>query len=187
MAEFNVETFRNRLANGGSRPNQFKVDLGSRVGSELSSFLVTSASLPGQTIGTASVFYRGREVKLAGDKVFAAWSTTIINDSELRIRALIEAWMQRIENNETKVTDLSQNLSGYASDITVYQLDKNGNEIRSYTLVGAWPTDISEIGLDFGSNDVISSFSCTWNYQHFIINGQSDSGISGFVVSGEGE
>jgi len=167
MSLFDVNGFRTRLANGGARPNQFKVDLGGKAGGgDLSSFLVTAASLPGQTIGTASVFYRGREVKLAGDKVFAPWTTTIINDSNLAIRSAIEQWMNDIEDNATKVGQLSP--SQYFSDLIVTQLDKNGDtDIKTYRLIGAWPTDISEIPLSFDANDQLSSFTCTWNYQYF--------------------
>lgn len=167
MAAFDVGAFRAQVVNG-ARPNQFKVYLGDRVDNEASSFLVTAASLPGQTIGTASIFYRGREVKLAGDKVFAPWTTTIINDSSMAIRAAIEEWMTEIEDNATKVGAV-EDLTEYATDIEVFQLDKNGEEIRAYKLIGAWPTDISEIPLSFDANDQISSFSCTWNYQHFEI------------------
>jgi hypothetical protein len=79
MSQFNVYQFIERLT-GGSRPNQFEVLIDSPDGSinnEETRFLVSAATLPGQSIGTASVLYRGREVKLAGDKTFAPWSTVI--------------------------------------------------------------------------------------------------------------
>jgi len=164
MAEFNVEEFRGLLLNG-ARPNQFRVFLGDRIGDSESSFLVTAASLPGQTIGTASVFYRGREVKLAGDKVFAPWTTTIINDQSMTVRALIEEWMEEIESNFAKAGNID--FDSYATNLEVSQLDKNGDVIRTYSLIGAYPTDVSEIPLSFDANDQISSFTCTWNYQHF--------------------
>jgi hypothetical protein len=166
MAAFDLEGFRTALING-SRPNQFQVFLGDRVDNRTSTFLVTAASLPGQTIGTASIFYRGREVKLAGDKVFAPWSTTILNDSDLSIRQAIEDWMAEIEDNVTK-EGAAADLTEYATDIIVSQLDKNGEVIRTYALIGAWPTDVSDIPLSFDANDQISSFTCTWNYQHFV-------------------
>jgi hypothetical protein len=173
---FNVNEFRTRLTNGGARPNQFIVNLGTRVDPGLASFLVTSASLPGQTIGTASVFYRGREVKLPGDKSFAPWTTTILNDGNLSIRKQIEGLMDRIESNVDKAGQVA--LREYETVLEVQQLDKNSAIIHSYKLIGAYPTDISEIGLDFGANDTISSFTCTWNYQYFIYDGSTDSPIS---------
>jgi hypothetical protein len=38
-----------------------------------------------------------------------------------------------------------------------------------FKLIQAWPTDVSDITLSFDLNDTISTFSCTWNYQHFIM------------------
>lgn len=100
MAEFAVEQFRETLL-AGARPNLFEVEI--QGAEELSNFLVTAASLPGRTIGTASAFYRGREIKLAGDMVFAPWTTTIINDSSMQMREYIEAWMNDyIEDLETR-------------------------------------------------------------------------------------
>lgn len=178
MSAFDVEAFKAKLAYGGSRPNQFQVVLTTPAGVQgaediiqLSPFLVTAASLPGQTIGTASVFYRGREVKLAGDKVFAPWTTTIINDSDLVIRSSLERWMNAIEDNLTKGTSAGFTLQDYAAQLLVTQLNKNGEGIRTYALLGAWPTDISEIPLSFDANDQISSFSCTWAYQTFTADG----------------
>ena len=169
---FDVNSFRALLGQGGARPNQFEVLIGGNA--ELSSFLVTAASLPGQTINNASVFYRGRVVKLAGDRVFAPWTTTIINDTGFTMRTFIEQWMNDIEDIENKrgYTNPQQ----YFSDIYVNQLDKNGAILKTYTLVGAWPTDISDVPLSFDANDQISAFSCTWQYQSFITSGGLPSG-----------
>lgn len=175
MAVFNINTFRASLGAGGSRPNQFMVKINTPPSgavdpaiSQISSFLVSSASLPGQTIGTASVFYRGRELKLAGDRTYTAWATTFINDRDLYLRSQIESWMNSMDHLTDK-NGFTQPLS-YFADLTVDQLDRNGVVIHSYLLRGAWPTDLSDIGLDFGSNDTISTTTCTWNYQEFVIN-----------------
>lgn len=170
MAEFAVEEFRNQLL-AGARPNLFEVEIAGAE--ELSNFLVTAASLPGRTIGTASAFYRGREIKLAGDMVFAPWTTTIINDSSMALRAYIESWMNDfIEDleNKTPGDNPTGDPSGYFGDVTVRQLDKAGNSIRDYKLIGCWPSDISEVPLSFDANDQISSFTVTWQYQRFEIN-----------------
>jgi hypothetical protein len=179
---FSVERFRNSLRDGGARPNQFQVILG-RGTEQIAPFLVTAASLPGQTIGTASVFYRGREVKLAGDRIFSPWTTTILNDSDLTMRTLIEQWMNEIENLQTKQGVLDP--SSYFADLTVSQLDKNSQVRKQYILRRAWPTDISEVPLSFDANDQISAFSCTWQYQDMSISevtgGAFTAGGFGFI------
>lgn len=178
---FNINEFRNRLGDG-ARPNQFHVaitgpgvnvndpalNLGSLGGIQnfrYSQYLVTAASLPGQSIGVAPVYYRGRELKLAGDRNYQPWATTILNDQNLTLRASLEAWMATIENMGRK--DGSTNLAAYSGTLTVTQLNKNGDPIKAYALLNAWPADISEVPLSFDANDQVSAFTCTWVYQYF--------------------
>jgi hypothetical protein len=170
---FDINTFKTTLKNGGARPNQFQVTLNfppvllalNQTYSRPSNFLVTVAELPGQTIGVTPVYYRGREIKLAGDKVFAPFTCTILNDTDFQLRDGLERWMNEIESNTIKTgkTDPSE----YQAPIVVTQLDRAGATLRSYRLFGAFPTDISPVGLDFSANDQLSTFGVTFQYQHF--------------------
>jgi len=170
---FDINQFRTKLKNGGARPNQFEVQLTfppavaalNAAYARSSSFLVTVAELPGQTMGVTPVYYRGREVKLAGDKVFAPFTCTILNDTDFSLRDGLEQWMNAMESNafKTGATDPS----AYQSTIIVSQLDRQGNMLRRYRMIGAFPTDISPVGLDFSANDQLSTFGATFQYQHF--------------------
>ena len=171
-SNFRIDQFKTQLKGGGARPNQFQVRIGfpayvqnDRQLLESSSFLVTVAELPGQTIGTTPVFYRGREVKLAGDKVFAPFQCTILNDTDFKLRSGIEDWMNGIENNEIKAGRTRP--VDYQKIIEVMQLDRNGVTLRSYKMFGAFPVDISPVGLDFSANDQLSTFTVSFQYQHF--------------------
>ena len=170
---FNVERFKSALTNGGARPNQFAVQLSfpTYVGDAAtavarSPFLVNVAELPGQIVNPAIVLYRGREVKLAGDRIYAPWTTTVLNDSQLSIRNAVEGWMNGIEDLQTKTGRL--NPAEYQRNLDVFQLDRNGNILKSYTLLDCFPVDLSPVGLDFGANDQLSSFTITWQYQSFV-------------------
>lgn len=172
MTTFNVDAFKSTLTNGGARPNQFAVQLsfptfvgGAAAAVAKSPFLVTVAELPGQVINPASVYYRGREVPLAGDRVFAPWTITVLNDAELSIRTSIEQWMNGIEDLANKTG--RQSPVEYQRDLDVFQLDRNGNVLKTYKLVNAFPVELSPVALDFQANDQISSFQVTWRYQHF--------------------
>jgi hypothetical protein len=170
---FDINTFKSTLKNGGARPNQFQVTITfppalialNQAYARPSNFLVTVAELPGQTIGVTPVYYRGREVKLAGDKVFAPFTCTILNDTDFQLRDGMEKWMNSIESNSRKtgVTNPEQ----YQAIIIVSQLDRAGATLRTYRLFGAFPTDISPVGLDFSANDQLSTFGATFQYQHF--------------------
>lgn len=174
---FNVERFKSALTNGGVRPNQFAVQLSfpTYVGNAAAAvarapFLVNIAELPGQVVNPAVVLYRGREVKFSGDRIYAPWTITILNDSELSLRNAIESWMNGMEDYQTKTGRL--NPAEYQRNLDVFQLDRNGNILKSYTLLDSFPIDLSPVALDFGANDQISSFTCTWQYQSFVTSTQ---------------
>ncbi len=173
---FNVERFKSALTNGGLRPNQFAVQLSfpTYVGDaatavQKSPFLVNIAELPGQIINPAIVLYRGREIKFAGDRIYAPWTITVLNDSQMSIRNGIEQWMNGMEDLQTKIGRL--NPAEYQRNVDIFQLDRNGNTLKAYTLLDAFPVDLSPVALDFGANDQISTFTVTWQYQSFVTSG----------------
>lgn len=172
MTTFNVERFKSALTNGGARPNQFAVQLSfpSYVATQAlavarAPFLVNIAELPGQTLNPAIVQYRGREVKFAGDRIYAPWTVTVLNDADMSIRNALEQWTGGMEDYANKFGRLQP--SEYQRDLQVFQLDRNGNILKSYNLAQAFPVDISPVALDFGANDQISQFTVTFQYQHF--------------------
>ena len=172
---FNVDRFKSALTNGGARPNQFAVQLsfptyvsGAATAVARAPFLVTAAELPGQTIGLVNVFYRGRDVKLVGDRTFAGFTINVLNDSDFSIRSALEQWMNGMDNLLTKQGKLAP--AEYQRDMIVYQLDRNGKVLKQYNLLGAFPTLLGGVGLNFQSNDVISDFTVTFEYQTFTIS-----------------
>jgi hypothetical protein len=176
MSTFNVEAFKASLTNGGARPNQFQVALSfpsyvtiGALAVARAPFLVSVAELPGQTVNPAIVQYRGREVKFAGDRVFAPWTITVLNDSDFSIRNGIEQWMDGMDDLAAKRGRLQP--FEYQSDLSVSQLDRNGRVLKTYVLRSAMPVDLSPVALDFGANDQISTFTVTWQYQHFNVTG----------------
>jgi hypothetical protein len=174
---FSINDFRAKLGDGGARPNQFSVQIffpdnvpGGGQSPGTSTYLVNIAELPGISIGTVPVYYRGREIKLAGDKSFAPFTCTILNDSAFTLRTALENWMNLIESNVTKAG--FTNPGNYFGSITVTQLDRIGRSLRSYSMTGAYPNDLGAVGLDFSANDQLSSFQVAFQYQYFeVFNG----------------
>ena len=106
MALGSVDQFKARLTGGGARSNLFQVTmnnprggLGVDVDADLSSFLCEAAQLPASTVGTIVVPFRGRQLKIAGDRTFAEWTVTIINDVNFKLRNAFETWMNAIANH----------------------------------------------------------------------------------------
>jgi hypothetical protein len=170
----NISDFKAKLAGGGARANQFKVTMPfpgyAQVGGEIEdlAFLCTSAEIPAMSIGKVDVAFRGRVIKVAGDRTFAAWTINVLNDTNFKLRNAFERWQNGI-NNMTDNEGLS-NPVDYQVDVFVDQLDRNGNTLKSYTLRSAFPTTVGAIPLDYGTNDEIEDFDVTFEYQYFETN-----------------
>ena len=170
----NINDFKAKLAGGGARANQFKVTRPfpgyAQVGGEIEdlAFLCTTAQIPAMNVGLVNVPFRGRQIKIAGDRTFADWSITVLNDTNFKLRNAFERWQNGI-NNMSDNEGLS-NPVDYQVDAFVDQLDRNGNTLKSYTLRGAFPTEVAAIDLNFGTNDEVETFGVTFQYQYFETN-----------------
>ena len=172
MAILGVDFFKAKISGGGARPNLFQATLNypSFVGgnTETASFLVRAASLPGSTIPELIVPFRGRQLKIAGDRTFEPWSTTIMNDTGFTIRDNIETWMNGM--NEHRENTGLVDVNDYIADLKVEQLAKDGSVLKTYQFVGAFPTVLSPIDLAYDANDQIEEFTCDWSYQYWTSN-----------------
>ena len=169
---FDVSTFKDKMTGDGARPNLFKVSLTGATSYFTSSgleaeFFIRASSIPGATLGQVVVPYFGREVKFAGNRTFADWTVTVINDEDFKVRSVMEKWMNSINlHTANSRVGGGTGTKGYYSTATVHQLSKStiGNTTRSYTFQQMFPTDLSEITLDWGDNDSIQEFTVTFAY-----------------------
>ena len=169
MAVLGVDDFKSKLRGGGARPNLFKATINfpayAEGDAELTSFLCETAVLPGSTMGTILVPFRGRQLKIAGDRTFAEWTVSIINDTDFNIRNAMERWMNGI-NAHSANTGLTSPIA-YEADLKVEQLDRSGASVKEYIFRGSYPTDLSPIEVSYTANDEIERFTVTFNYQYF--------------------
>ena len=166
-----IDTFAANMAGGGARANQFRVIMNTPTGiatglqTTTTSFLVRTASLPGQTITEIPINFRGRQLFLAGDRTFETWSTTVFNDTDFMIRNALERWMNGI-NDLANATGLS-NVRDYTADLRVQQLNRDDQVIKTYVLRNCWPTAIGAIELNMDTVSEIETFDITWRYTTF--------------------
>ena len=172
MAVLGVDDFKSKLRGGGARPNLFKASLnfpayaGGDV--ELSSFLCKTAALPVSEMALVTVPIRGRQLKIAGDRTFANWTVTIINDTDFSVRDAMERWMNGI-NAHAANTGLS-NPVDYEADLSVDQLDRNGDVLKTYNFRGCFPTNVSEIASSYETNDTVEEFTVEFAIQYWESN-----------------
>ena len=112
--------------------------------------------MPASTVGIIEVPFRGRTLKIAGDRAFDTWTVTVINDTDFAIRSAMEKWMNAISklDDATGLTDPES----YQKDAIVHQLDRDGSVLRSYKFWDIFPTNISTIDLNYETTDTIEEF-----------------------------
>ena len=158
-----ITDFKSKLTGGGARPNLFEVELAwpDTIGiandvKEKSRFLVKSAALPASNITPIDINFRGRILKIAGDRTFDTWTVTIINDTDFAIRSAVEKWMNLI--NKLDNATGAQNPADYQEDAYVHQLDRDGSTLRTYKFFDLFPTNISQVDLSYETIDTIEEF-----------------------------
>jgi hypothetical protein len=169
---FSVNEFRSQMTGDGARPNLFEVSMPFPVFSAPGNaqtkltFMCKSAQLPGSTINSVPVQYFGRELKFAGNRTFADWTLNVINDEDFVVRNAFERWMNGLNSHNLNIRNpIALAPLGYTVDGEVTQFGKQGNQLKKYKFVGLFPTDVTPIDVDWGSNDTIEEFSVTLAYQ----------------------
>jgi hypothetical protein len=187
-----ISDFKSQLIGGGARPNLFEVsvtfpsnvtlgiqqDGSGDFDSDKFRFLCKAAALPASNVAPIDVPFRGRILKVAGDRTFDTWTVTIINDENFNHRRAFEAWMQNVAQYENH-SGLT-NPSDYMGQATVYQLGRGASErqtisannvsaniLAQYKFVDIFPTNISQIDLSYDTSDTIEEFTVEFQINYF--------------------
>jgi hypothetical protein len=169
MAILGVDDFKAKLRGGGARNNLFNATINFPLyaagDTELTSFLCKAAQLPGSTTGYIDVPFRGRQLKVAGDRVFEPWSITVINDTDMTIRNSFERWLNGI-NAHSANTGLT-NPVDYQTDLIIDQLDKDSTIVKRYNMRGCFPTAVDAIELSYEATNQIEEFRVEFQIQYW--------------------
>jgi len=178
-ADRTLESFKTRMTGGGTRPNLFECELNFPADSlptgstpdtlsDKTRFLVKAANLPASNLGIIDVTFRGRNLKIAGDRTFDPWSITVINDTGFEIRNAFERWMNLINKHQDNAG--LTNPFDYQKDVYVKQFGKASTSgasatsaltiptLKQYKFYGVFPTSVSAIDLSYDSADTIEEF-----------------------------
>jgi|TARA_R100000084_G_scaffold46732_1_gene19358 hypothetical protein len=183
-----LDSFKGRMIGGGARPNLFECELYfpqaaiplDTTRSQLtdrSRFLVKAANLPASNVAAINIPFRGRNLKVAGDRTFDIWTITVINDVDFGIRTAFERWMNLINKHEDNAG--ITNPTSYQRDMFVRQLGRSGVTgttpssdtqvpvLKQYRFYGTFPTNVSAIDLSYDSTDQIEDFTVDLQVQWF--------------------
>ena len=172
---FNINDIRSQLALGGARPSLFQVTITnpiSQIADLKVPFLTVRAQIPASSLGTIQVPYFGRKIKIAGDRNFAPWTVTVINDEDFLIRNAMETWNNSINAYEANINQLGSGAPAlYKSQATVTHFGKAGEILRVYQFNGLYPSEVSPITLDWNTQDQLEEFDVTFEYDSFEVIG----------------
>ena len=186
---FTIDSFKAGVTSDFARPNLFQVDLSFPTGiagidgkaiQKQGKFTVRAAILPSSQIGVIEVPFRGRVLKIAGDRTFEPWTITIMNDSKFVLRSAFELWASSIQaynENFTAAATLGNedDSTGYFADMVVHQLarstekssDDSQEILKSYKFYNIFPSAIAAIDLDFGNTDAVEEFTVEMQVQYW--------------------
>ena len=183
-----LDSFKGRMIGGGARPNLFEcelyfpeaaipLDTSRSQLTDRARFLVKAANLPASNVSAINIPFRGRNLKVAGDRTFDIWTITVINDVDFGIRTAFERWMNLINKHEDNAG--ITNPTSYQRDMFVRQLGRSGVTgntpssdtqvpvLKQYRFYGTFPTNVSAIDLSYESSDQIEEFTVDLQVQWY--------------------
>ena len=192
MAFASIQQLKTAL-NRGARANLFEINIafptnlvsttlaGGIAAADLPSgiadrtkIMCKAAAVPGFTVGTIEVPFRaGRRIKIPGDRTFADWTVTIINDENQVLRRAFNAWVNAISRGNYDSQSKST-VQDYYQDINCVHLKGDNTISRQYQLNDAFPTDVSAVDLSFDSTDTLSEFTVNFQYHYLKAGNATD-------------
>ena len=176
MSQENINRFKSKVSQGFARPNLFEVGMqfpdALNVESDIrksAQFVVRAAQIPSFQLGVIEVPFRGRTLKIAGDRTFEPWTVTVMNPNDFKLRNAFEDWVDYIQSPEANF-QTGDGLD-YYKDLTVHQLSRDerkgtqAKRIRSYKFFNCFPSNVSSVDLDYGNNDAIEEFTVEFQVQ----------------------
>ena len=179
---FNVNEFSRALKGGGARRSLFQVNItnpANGIADSIVPFMTKGAQVPAATLGTIEVPYFGRQVKIAGNRTYAEWTPTIINDEDMSIRNAMEQWnhsINSIQGNLRATGGSSPSL--YKASAQVTQFSKTGEILRVYDFIGLYPSEVGTIDLAWDA-ETIQEYTVTFQYDYWQISGGTTGNAGG--------
>jgi hypothetical protein len=171
-----IDEFKGRLRGGGARANLFRcnvffpaVVIQQGNAAEAVQFLAKSSSMPSSNIEVGEIPFRGRTLKIPGNRTFEEWTINVYNDTNFDIRNTFENWMDAINTHVGNIQRVPGDnvFSDLFQRATVEQLDGQGNVVKTYTFENLWPSVVGSIELSYDATTEIESFDVTLQYSHW--------------------
>jgi hypothetical protein len=156
----NISNFSNQTKSGDyAHSNLFKVML---QGDNESEFMIKASSIPATTVGMIEVPYLNRKIKVPGDRTFADWTVTVINDEAGSVRQKLIAWQSEMQAFHTWQSEESGAPQAAHRNMVVQPMGRTGGSGGVAVVVSGWPTEIGAIDLGWETADTIQEYTVTF-------------------------
>jgi len=173
--KFVVDDFGLQYSGDYARSNLFHVTIaGNDPALEVEMFVKT-ASLPAATVGVVEVPYQNRKMKIPGDRTFADWTATIINDEAYVVRKGLLDWQKNIVGFLDFKT--SESVGKAHRSISIQPMKRSGGDTTHSVTVYGWPSEVGAIDLSWETADTIQEYTVTfavsWDSGYDTMTGQT--------------
>tara|TARA_R100000005_G_C4936735_1_gene163172 strand:+ start:183 stop:704 length:522 start_codon:yes stop_codon:yes gene_type:complete len=128
-------------------------------------FFIKSAQFPASSIGFIEVPFKGRKIKRPGDRTFAEWTLTVLQDDAGDLRADFVRWMNKI-NAHVAITGDSATSSLFPT-WTIESLRQDDSVSSTIELVNCFPTEVGAVDFNYETVDTFTEFTVTLQYDYW--------------------
>ena len=141
--------------------------------------LCKSASFPGRNINTAEFQTTRESRKYVQGKSDGDLTTVFYITNDMYMKTMFDTWMNYILNTSRYRANYKKGSTGYATDVTIQQVNKEGLPVYGIRLVNAYPTQMGELSLDNSVENGIHELSIGWSYDYYVQEDALTSTIGG--------
>lgn len=173
-----INSFLSSFTGGGARNNRYEVMIGFPTFLGITqpaiqqkiSFTCKASSIPASELGEAIVPYKGRSIKVPGDRSFGDWNVTIIVDNDFKGRDVFEQWSAGMLGNTSNVTKSPNELNPLKiyGQAQVNVLDRYDKIIKRYQITGMFPKTVNEITLGYDQDNQVMEQSVTFAINEWV-------------------
>lgn len=152
-----------------AKTNLYKLVISGEGGAVVPSGLDIRAKgtqLPSADINVMEIPYKGRKVKIPGERTFAEWTVTIMETADMSIRKKFEQWVSAMDSED----QIKRNTAALSTITVTLLKPDNVTKSMEYVLYGAFPSSIASVDLSFDEQTAPLEYSVTFQYTYHKIS-----------------
>lgn len=156
-----ISNILNALSNGVSHPNRFLVQLPNDDGTL--GILCFACTLPSRGLQTFEIKQRGTPYKVPFSQEYQPVTLSFYAAPELNTRRYFDKWHKDVIL--TYRSNILREYDDFAREVRIKVLDRMGATKYTVAMHEAWPLNIGEVDLNYGTNNTYTTITVTLTYK----------------------